>query len=304
MSYQPQSEHHRQYERTYRLGMHGGWTQGAKYTKLFLIIIAAVWVAALLLLRLTPAIAVIIDGMLLQPSDVVRGHVWQLFTAQWIGSVAGCQFWIVLFHLFYLLVFGPKVEREWGSPRFLRFYLLVAFIAALLACLLRLPTPFAVVPASTMSAAIFAIMVVYAANWPRDPVWIFGLFPTPILYVVICLCALEVLFMILAPAGEFGVDYVASGMGVMIGFASVKVPFVKAVLIGEKTKKKVSAGGRVRTSEFRKKPRPLKRNQPPFPSSEDVSEPDATFADKSGPARKPSQKPDEKNGKRSGFLEF
>ena len=35
MTYQPQSEHHRQYERTYRLGMHSGWTQGAKWTGFF-----------------------------------------------------------------------------------------------------------------------------------------------------------------------------------------------------------------------------------------------------------------------------
>ncbi len=291
MTYQPQLEHHRQYEQTYRLGMHGGWTQGATWTKRLLVILTVCWLVAVfsILTRLSSTpLGPIVASLYLTPSAVASGSIWQILTAPWFGTICPCQIWVFFFHMFYLLVFGPKVEREWGSSRFIRYYLSIALLATVLSFLLRLPIPqISVIPASTTSAAIFAVMIAYGSNWPRDPFWVFGLFPSPVIYIILFLCAVEILFMILFPATGFGVDYVGSAMGVALGFGAMKVPFLKAIFVGEKPTRTVSTGKRAAAQEFsvpRSSSSTAKRSSPPMP-------------------QQTTQKPGKK-GKRSGFLEL
>lgn len=296
MTYEPQLEHHRQFERTYRLGMYGGWTQGAIWTRRLLIILGTCWVAALVIPKVIPSLGFLIGNLYLQPSGVMSGKIWQFITAPLFGTISPCQWWVFLFHLFYLFVFGPKVEREWGPARFIRYYILIALSATIIAFLLRMFPPLNEFPASTTGAAVFAVMIAYGANWPRDPFYVFGMFPMPVIYIILFLCALEVLFMVITPVSGFGVDYVSSAAGVALGFAAMKIPFVKAFFVGIRQKKKVTTGGRTRRAEF--EPIPTLRpgsNKPPV-----ISEPEE-------PARKPSSKPPVKKGKkgkRSGFLEF
>lgn len=286
MTYQHDDEYYRVHERHLRLGMYGGWTQGATWTRRFLVIIVVCWLVTLIGPRLYEPMFGLIAHLYLTPASVATGMVWQIFTAPWFGTICSCQWWLFFFHLLYLLVFGPKIEREWGSLRFLRFFLAIAFTAGLISMILRLPTPLAIVPASTTSAAIFAVMVAYASLWPRDPFYVFGLFPSPILYVVLVLCAFEVLVMILAPATEFGVDYIASASGVMLGFGAMRIPFLYNLFIGRKKERKVSASGRAKRGEF-------------MPSNAESGAP-SSMGDPSGIKGAKG----EKKGKRSGFLEF
>jgi len=286
VTYQHDDEYYRIHERHLRLGMYGGWTQGAIWTRRFLIFLVVFWLIALIGPRLYEPMFGLIAHLFLTPTSVISGMVWQIFTAPWFGTICPCQWWLFPFHLLYLLVFGPKVEREWGNARFLRFFLAIAFTAGLISMLLRLPTPLAMVPASTASAAIFAVMVAYASLWPRDPFYVFGLFPSPILYVVLVLCAFEVLFMILTPVSEFGVDYIASATGVMLGFGAMRIPFLYNLFIGKKKERKVSVSGRARRGEF-------------IPSSPNSGAPSSV----PDPSKIKGSK-SEKKGKRSGFLEF
>jgi membrane associated rhomboid family serine protease len=283
VTYRQDDEYYRIHERHLRLGMHGGWTQGAIWTRRFLILLVVTWLIALIGPRLYQPMSAFFAAVYLTPASVITGLVWQPFTAPWFGAL--CM-WLFPFHLLYLLVFGPKVEREWGNARFLRFYLSIAFTAGIISMLLRLPTPLAAIPASTTSAAIFAVMVAYASMWPRDPFYVFGLFPSPILYVVLVLCAFEILVMVLAPAAEFGVDYIAGGAGIMLGFGAMKIPFLHNLLIGKKKARIVTASGRARREEFTPSPA-----ESASPSS--TAEPSSIKEGKT-----------EKKGKRSGFLEF
>ncbi len=292
MTYQPQSEHHRQHERTYRLGMQGGWTQGAPWTKRFLIIIAVLWLIALVGSRIDRSgmFGAIIINLYLTPASVASGMIWQLFTAPWFGTWCIFSF---LFHLMYLLVFGPKVEREWGSARFLRYYLIIAFLSTLIGFLLRLPSPMLnAIPASTASAAIFAVMIAYVSMWPRDPFWVFGMFPAPVLYVVLVLCGLEVVFMVLGGAGEMGGDFVATVAAIGLGFAAVKIPAVRSLFIGDKKKKIFTTGTRAKKAEFRGSGRRAGQSG------------GAASGPSSPPSESSSKKEEKKKGKRSGFLEL
>ena len=283
--YDQPSEHDRIHQRYARISMYGGWTQGAVWTRRILIALAVLWVITAVVIMHNTLLAPAFVRLYLNPSEVVRGMVWQIVTSPFFCTLCIWQF---IFHLFYFFIFAPKVEREWGNARFLRFYLTVAFVASMIGFLLRLPTPLAVVPASTASAPIFAVMVAYASMWPRDPFWVFGMFPSPVLYIVLFLCGLEVLFMVLYGAGTLQVDFVASSAGVVLGFATMRVPAFKALFVGEKKKRVVTAAIRAKKQEF----------APESGSSIEESLPSA------GSTKKSTKEPVKEKGKRSGFLEF
>jgi membrane associated rhomboid family serine protease len=299
VAYDSTSEYRRQTEQHYRLGMQGGWTQGALWTRRFLAILLILWLIALLGPRLIPAIAPFIVGLYLQPSEVATGKFWQIFTSPWLGATSPCQWTAFLFHLLYLLTFGPKVEREWGNARFLRFYLITAFIASAIAFLLRLPSSaLTLFPASTASAAIFAVMIAYVSMWPRDMFYVFGLFPTPILYCVLAICGIEAIYMILNGASPLGVDFVASIAGATLGFAAMKIPFIYKLFLGSKKSKVSTAGKRAGKYEF--KP----GGQSSGGSTRTPETKQAPIVPPSVTTETQSQKNAKKDGKRSGFLEM
>ncbi|MEO1234063.1 MAG: rhomboid family intramembrane serine protease [Myxococcota bacterium] len=86
----------------------------------------ALYVVQLILLR-TPAAPVITEGLYLTPSHVYRqGFVWQLFTYGWFHDPMAPTH--LLFNMLWLYLFGPEMDRWWGSRRFLRAYFI--FITA------------------------------------------------------------------------------------------------------------------------------------------------------------------------------
>jgi membrane associated rhomboid family serine protease len=225
------------------MGMQGGWTQGAKWTRRFLWILAIAWVVMViginLGMRKAPPVAEFFISLYLNPAAVLSGRYWEVLTAPWfpMTCING------LFHVLYLFVFGPRVERELGSAKFLRFYLILAYISTLVSLALRLPSPYlAATPASTASAAIFGVMVAYAARWPRDPLWAFGLVPVPTVYVVIALCALEVVFFF--ATGVAGTDYVAAVAAIGLSLLATKVAFVRGLIFGGERRPRRSPASR------------------------------------------------------------
>jgi membrane associated rhomboid family serine protease len=241
-------EQDRQFQQSYRLGMQGGWTQGAKWTRRLLWILGIAWVVAVIAIyagaRFYNAFPRFIISLYLNPSAVLPWlglksggpfQPWQILTSSWIPSASLCGL-VGLMHLMYLLVFAPRLEREWGSAKFLRFYLTVAYVSTILALLLRGASPFLqMTPASTASAAIFGLMVAYALTWPRDPLYVFGLFPFQVIYVVLAMCALEVIFSIVSGSGGF-VDYIADVVGIVLVWTTFKVPIIRAFVMGGSTK--------------------------------------------------------------------
>jgi membrane associated rhomboid family serine protease len=212
------------------MAMQGGWTQGAKWTRLFLWVLGIGWVVMVIGInvgnRSAPAVAQFLISLYLTPTAVVSGKFWEPITAPWFPTLC-----TGLFHILCLFVFGPRIERELGSGRFLRFYLLLAYISTLVSLLLRSLSPdLAAIPASTAAAAIFGIMVAYAVRWPREPFWLFGLVPLQVVYVVIALCGLEILSFIVS--GAAGTDYVADVTAIGLSYLSAKTVFVRGLLLG------------------------------------------------------------------------
>jgi len=152
----------------------------------------------------------------------VNGAVFLLqltiFTSRWFGDEFGFaprevmqRPWSVLtyaflhgsfLHLFGnmlgLFMFGPPVERRFGSRVFVRLYLVSALGGALLSlALLPLSGGAPIVGAS---AAVYGVMLAFVMAWPDAPVM---LFPLPVPVRVKWLVGFMVVWSLIAGAGGF-----------------------------------------------------------------------------------------------------
>ena len=76
------------------------------------------------------------------------------------------------FNMFALWTFGPRVEREWGTPGFTAFYLWCGLGGAL--------THLILVRSGILvgaSAAVYGVMLAFAIRWPDEEVFVFGIIP-------------------------------------------------------------------------------------------------------------------------------
>jgi membrane associated rhomboid family serine protease len=92
----------------------------------------------------------------------------------------------ILFNMIGLWQFGPRVERLFGTRRFVWFYMVCAFGAALLHLVAPLMMP--TMRASVMigaSGAVYGVMLAYAHAWPRHLLLFFGVIPMQVRFFVI-----------------------------------------------------------------------------------------------------------------------
>ncbi|MHB1310689.1 MAG: rhomboid family intramembrane serine protease [Gemmatimonadaceae bacterium] len=86
----------------------------------------------------------------------------------------------ILFNMLGLFFFGPRVEARIGSRRFITLYLLAGVSGALLSFVFA---PYS--PIIGASAAVLGVMLAYAMYWPRDQVYIWGVVPVQIRWLVL-----------------------------------------------------------------------------------------------------------------------
>ncbi len=88
-------------------------------------------------------------------------------------------FWHILFNMIVLYFFGPRVEERLGSNRFIALYL----IAGLSGALFSVFTPY--VPILGASGAVLGVELAYARFWPLDRVYIYGVLPIQVRWLVV-----------------------------------------------------------------------------------------------------------------------
>jgi membrane associated rhomboid family serine protease len=174
--------------------------------------------------RITPAVQWIIglnivvyflQVTIVQPADLqsALGFEPARFPAHWWGiltyAFAHGGFWHIALNLYTLWIFGPRVEHAWSAAEFTRFYLLCALGGSL--------THFAFVRDGGVligaSAAVLGVMVAYAARWPNDEVYLFGVIPVKVRWLVVGLVVVNLLSG-LASDGA-GVAYLAHVGGIV-----------------------------------------------------------------------------------------
>ncbi len=158
-------------EPQYRISFGGPLTPAVKY---LIIINTAIYVLELVLLQAGDGAAGnwFLATFSLNPSQVFgQFAIWQVATYMFLHSPFS-PFHLV-FNMLGLWMFGSDLERVWGTPRFLRFYLLCGIGAGLLNCV------FAFVVASTLGAsgAIYGLVVGYAMLFPSRTILLMFVIP-------------------------------------------------------------------------------------------------------------------------------
>lgn len=144
------------------------------------------WVKRLLIANIGMFLLQLAYPMITQYLVFVPAHVlqtpWTPFTYMFIhGSISH-----ILFNMIVLFFFGPRVEERLGSNRFITLYLIAGFTGAL--CSVITPN----VAILGASGAIFGVQLAYARYWPLDKVYIWGVLPIQVRWLVLLSVAMAI----------------------------------------------------------------------------------------------------------------
>jgi membrane associated rhomboid family serine protease len=106
---------------------------------------------------------------------------WTLVTYMFLHA----GFMHILFNMLGLYFFGPRVEQRIGSERFFALYM----ISGITGGLLSFYTPTAQILGA--SGAIYGVLLAYARFWPRDQIFIWGIIPVEVRWLVIIYTAIS-----------------------------------------------------------------------------------------------------------------
>jgi membrane associated rhomboid family serine protease len=103
---------------------------------------------------------------------------WTIITYMFAHSTAGLTH--ILFNMFALYIFGPRVEARLGSAHFIRMYLIAGITGGLLSLVF---TPSVAIVGA--SGAVFGVQLAFAMFYPRDKILIWGIIPVEARVLVI-----------------------------------------------------------------------------------------------------------------------
>jgi membrane associated rhomboid family serine protease len=140
--------------------------------------------------------------------------IWQVFTYMFLhGGI-----WHVLFNMFALWMFGPQLERVWGSRGFLKYF----FVTGAGAALINLAFNFgSTAPTIGASGAIFGLLVAYGLLFPENVILLYFLIPIKAKYFVLLFAGLELLMEFSSHSTD-GVAHLAHLGGMAVGFLYLK----------------------------------------------------------------------------------
>ncbi len=176
------------------------------YSNAFLVIIIvnfAVYMAG----QVFPSL---VGYLMLNPFLVIyRKFYWQLFTYQFVHG----GFMHLFSNMIGLFFFGSSVEKHIGSKEFTFAYLLSGTVCGIASCVIYVISGMWHVFLIGASGAVFAILLLYAAFFPRSVIFIWGILPVPAPILVIGYAALETFYMV------FGMRTGVAHSTHLIGFA-------------------------------------------------------------------------------------
>jgi membrane associated rhomboid family serine protease len=137
-------------------------------------------------------------------THLAEGRVWVLVTSLFSHAM-GVH---LLINLVVLVSFGAPLEQAMGSARFLLFYLVAGIVGCLahalvMQFLIGIPGQ----AACGASAALVAVLMLFALAFPKEEVLLFFVIPLPAIVAALALVALDL----------FGLIYQVEGGGLPIG---------------------------------------------------------------------------------------
>ena len=114
-------------------------------------------------------------------------QVWRLITYQFLHY----GFRHIILNMLILYFFGPMLERQWGSNRFLGFYLICGAMGGILYTLLVFAGILSVGVLIGASGAIYGLLAAGAMLYPNMRVYFFGIFPLPFYVLAIIMACIS-----------------------------------------------------------------------------------------------------------------
>jgi membrane associated rhomboid family serine protease len=108
---------------------------------------------------------------------------WTLVTYMFLHG----GFTHILFNMLGLYFFGPRVEQRIGSSRFVALYM----ISGITGGLLSFYNPMTAIVGA--SGAVYGVLLAYARFWPRDQIFIWGVIPVEVRWLVLIYTAISLM---------------------------------------------------------------------------------------------------------------
>lgn len=118
-----------------------------------------------------------------QRSDLTHS-LWTVVTYAFVHF----GFWHILFNMYNLWIFGPRVEQLWSPGRFVAFYLWCA-LGGVMGHLMFGGGGMLL----GASASVMGVMLAYAMHWPDDELLLFGVLPMKVKWLVAILVVANVI---------------------------------------------------------------------------------------------------------------
>lgn len=151
--------------------------------KFLLLSNVAIWLVQTLFLtnRLfagAPVDQLVMQYFALQPWQSGDFMPWQVISYQFMHDTSG--FMHIFFNMFALWMFGRDLEEQWGSRRFLVYYLLCGIGAGIAQVVIDPLMGGGTAPTVGASGSIFGVLIAFGMTFPDRPVLMFPIFfPVP-----------------------------------------------------------------------------------------------------------------------------
>ena len=178
------------YEQGHRPRMHFALPAPTDVVKWLLIINVAIFVPFFIIPSLRNFL---LTHFSVFPTDLPRRlQFWRLITYQFLHDPSG--FGHIFFNMLALYFFGPMLEKQWGSKRFLIFYLTCGAMGGLLyTFLIMIGLLTLSIPLIGASGAILGIIAAAAIIAPHARVYIMGIFPIPLMVMAMILALISIM---------------------------------------------------------------------------------------------------------------
>lgn len=136
-------------------------------------------------------------------------HFWQPVTYMFLHG----GFFHILLNMFGLWMFGTELEMIWGKKEFLKYYFITGIGAGIISVIIQ---PTSTIPIIGASGAIYGILLAYGLRFPERIVYIYGLFPIKVKYLVLIFGGIE-FFSSITPSTD-GIAHFAHLSGMIVGY--------------------------------------------------------------------------------------
>ena len=155
------------------------------------------------------------------PGDIAANSLWTIGTYMFVHG----GFMHLLLNMWTLWMFGPRVERAWGPSTFTWYYLWCG-LGGWAAHYMFQKSGGTLIGAS---AAILGVALAYASRWPDDEVFLFGVVPMKVRWLVVLMAAINI-FMAVYDAGSLGgTAWVAHLGGMAAGWIYLRAPSTQSL---------------------------------------------------------------------------